>query len=167
MTRCLFNNLFNYLRLFSWSKMSSKENRRTLPNFAVFFPTSTLVPPSARANMASMLITSRWATFFLLSATDPLLLSRKKLQRTFLKLRELIGTVKISFENRTVALFWPIKSLSGFILEDVMFTGIFREIAQDKDIKMVTGMAQHFASSKETNLNKQLQMVRHTVSSRG
>ncbi|CAG5110016.1 Oidioi.mRNA.OKI2018_I69.chr2.g4469.t1.cds [Oikopleura dioica] len=57
--------------------------------------------------------------------------------------------------------------LSGFILEDVMFTGIFREIAHDKDIKMITGMAQHFASSKETNLNKQLQMVRHTVSSRG
>ena len=45
-----------------------------------------------------------------------------------------------------------------------MFTGIFREIAQDKGIQIKTGMARHFARNKEINLNKQLQMVRHTVS---
>ncbi|CBY15544.1 unnamed protein product [Oikopleura dioica] len=59
-------------------------------------------------------------------------------------------------------------SLSGFILEDVMFTGIFREIAKDRDIKLVQGIAQHFANNKEMNLNKQLQIVKnivkHTVS---
>jgi hypothetical protein len=48
-----------------------------------------------------------------------------------------------------------------------MFTGIFREIAKDSDIKREKGIAEHFANNKEMNLNKQLQMVKNTARSAG
>ncbi|CBY08085.1 unnamed protein product [Oikopleura dioica] len=54
-------------------------------------------------------------------------------------------------------------SFSGFILEDVMFAGIFREIAKDSDIKALHGITQHFPNNKEINLNKQLQIIKNSV----
>lgn len=39
-------------------------------------------------------------------------------------------------------------SHSGFILENLMFTGIFREIAKDQDIKMKTGIAQRITKTQ-------------------
>ena len=80
------------------SLASLVKNHMTLQNSAAFFPISTLVRPSAQANMASMRTTFQWATFFLLFAMDPLLLSRRKLQRIYLKLRELIGMVRKLFK---------------------------------------------------------------------